>query len=153
MEKNMEMNAGRDLEKEVIDDFNRGLDCGQVILNRFADNIGIDKAFARKIGSPLGAGMFSGDKCGAVTGAYIVLGIKYGHSMPGETEKKEQLVAKIKEFDTMWEEFNDSEQCKEMLGYDLQDESQMKEAADKGVFVDFCPKAVANSIKILEKIL
>lgn len=138
---------------EVVENFKSGLDCGQTVLSRFADKLGIEEEFARKIASPLGAGMFSSDKCGAVTGAYIALGLKYGHSNPGEFDKKAELVGKIKEFDSLWAEFNKSDICKDMLGYDLQVESEMKEVMNKGLLFDFCPQAVNKAIQILEKIL
>lgn len=80
--------------EEIWQQFTEGIDCAQVVLRYFADDLGVDKELVTKIASPFTGGMYKGMTCGAVTGAYMVLGIKYGHSKPNEGEKKVELVKK-----------------------------------------------------------
>lgn len=53
----------------------------------FASDLGIDEKTALKISSGFGGGMACAETCGAVTGAYMVIGLKNGHSTP-DPEKK-----------------------------------------------------------------
>ncbi len=45
-----------------------------------------------------GGGMFCGSTCGAVTGALMAIGLKYGHSMPATPHIKEENIAKLMKF-------------------------------------------------------
>jgi hypothetical protein len=55
--------------------FSQGLSCSQAVFSEYAGEYGLDKDAASKIASGFGGGMGRmGLTCGAVTGAYIVIG-------------------------------------------------------------------------------
>jgi C_GCAxxG_C_C family probable redox protein len=59
--------------------FNEGFSCSQAVVSSFSEDLGFDKETARKISCGFGAGMArTGNICGAVTGAMMVIGLKYG---------------------------------------------------------------------------
>lgn len=60
--------------EEIWQQFTEGIDCAQVVLRYFADDLGVDKNLLTKIASPFTGGMYKGMTCGAVTGAYMVWG-------------------------------------------------------------------------------
>lgn len=140
-------------KKFVIDRFSSGTDCSQIVLSNFSEKLGISDEMAKKISSPFGAGMFNSEKCGSVTGAYLVLGLYYGHSKEGEFDKKNKLVSKMKEFDNKFKDFSSSDSCKDILGYDLTKDEEAKIAIEKGILMDVCPNTVLKSIQILEEIM
>jgi len=99
----------------------------------------------------LGAGMGRlGETCGAVTGAYLVIGLKYGKYLKQDNEAKEKTYQLIQEFARRFIERNKSTICRELLGVDLlYGDSQIASQQVKLV----CPKAVKDAAEILEDIL
>ena len=52
------------------------MNCAQSVLVCFANELNLDELTALKIASGFGGGMARAETCGAVTGAYMVLGLK-----------------------------------------------------------------------------
>ncbi len=137
--------------EEIWQQFCEGIDCAQVVVRYFADDLGVDEEFITKVSSPFTGGMYKGSTCGAVTGAYIVLGIKYGHSKPNQGEKKAELVKKMYEFDTKFQEKQNTLICEEILGRNLT--TDMEKIQEENTMQKKCPQAVNGAIDILEEIL
>ena len=76
----------------------KGIDCSQVVAGAFAEELGITQEEAYKMAAGFGGGMGIGETCGAVVGAMIVLGMKYGHFDTEHMEQKEIMNAKRAEF-------------------------------------------------------
>ena len=64
--------------EEIKKLFIKGIDCSQVVTGHFAEVCGIDEKSMRKVAACFGGGMQCGETCGAVTGALMVIGMKYG---------------------------------------------------------------------------
>ncbi|MGA2258902.1 MAG: C-GCAxxG-C-C family protein [Thermoguttaceae bacterium] len=63
--------------------FAESFNCSQAVLSAYAGQLGLDEETAAKIASGFGGGMGRmADTCGAVTGAYMVLGLKSGQILP-----------------------------------------------------------------------
>ena len=59
--------------------FKEGFNCSQAVLSSFDDDFGLDKDMALKLAAGFGGGMGRmAQTCGAVTGAYMVIGLKHG---------------------------------------------------------------------------
>lgn len=140
-------------EEEVLKCFSQGFDCSQVVLSSVAEELGIDDITAKKVASGFGGGMFCGSTCGAVTGALMAIGLKYGHSMPNTPEVKEKNIAKIAEFKEKFAEKYDSVICKELLGYDITNPEDLKKINEKELLTKFCPKLVSDVIDTLKEVL
>jgi len=83
--------------------FRNGFTCSAAVFSAFSDDLGLDEQTARKIACGFGAGISrTGNICGAVSGAILVIGLRYGKGTPGDenaTEKTRALTRKfIKEF-------------------------------------------------------
>lgn len=139
--------------EEIKNLFMKGIDCSQVITEEFADQMGLTREQAGKISSCFGGGMMCGETCGAVTGALMVLGMKYGHWTDGQAEQKEMMAEKTAEFKKLFQEKYPSCICKDLLGYDLGKEGEMEKAAASGKLLSLCPEIVEFTIDILEKVL
>ena len=134
--------------EEIWQQFTEGIDCAQVVLRYFADDLGVDKNLLTKIASPFTGGMYKGMTCGAVTGAYMVLGIKYGHPKPNEGEKKVELIKKMFEFDTKFKEKQSTIICEEILGDNIAE--NLEKIEQENTMQKKCPQAVNDAIDILE---
>ena len=80
----------------------RGQDCGQVVLEQYAESLGLSKDAANRLTASFGGGSGVGETCGAVVAALMVIGMKYGHSGPDDPEHRDVLMAKRAEFIEKW---------------------------------------------------
>lgn len=135
--------------EDIKELFNKGINCTQCVLLHFSDELGLDKELALKIAFGFGGGMCQGEVCGAVTGATMVLNLKYGQD---NNESKEKIYKIVRTFSEKFQDINGSIICRDLLGCDLKEESARKYAAEKGLFKEICPKVVKDAIEILEAI-
>jgi C_GCAxxG_C_C family probable redox protein len=105
------------------------------------------------VATGFGGGMRMGDTCGAVTGAFMVLGLKYGNTTAEDKEGKAKTYTKVKEYTNRFKARNDYIMCRELLGCDLSTPEGMKEAQDKGLFSSICPRMVREAVEILEEMM
>lgn len=139
--------------EDAIDNFNGGLNCSQSVLSAFCDDLGLDRQIALKIASGFGGGICQGNVCGAVTGAVMVLNLKYGSNRAEDSEAMEKTYHVIREFSEKFKEINGSIMCNDLLGIDLKQEENRAIARQKGLFKEKCPKCVEDAINILEAML
>ena len=110
------------MEKEKIAElFMKGIDCSQVVAGAFAEELGITQEEAYKMAAGFGGGMGIGETCGAVVGAMIVLGMKFGHCDTEHMEQKDIMNAKRAEFLTKFQEKYGVCSCKGLLKHDIAD--------------------------------
>jgi C_GCAxxG_C_C family probable redox protein len=134
--------------------FQNGFNCSQAVLASFTQDLELPEEKALMIASGFGAGMGRMSRtCGAVTGAFMALGLKAGF-FSGETKgAKEVIYRLIREFGDAFAAIHGSLECRELLGFDISTPDGYKEAADSGIFRDACPRFVESAIEITEKLL
>lgn len=134
--------------------FGGGFNCAQSVLAAFGPITGLDRETALRAAAAFGAGMGrQGEICGAVTGAMLVIGLKYGKVTPEDDGAKERTYYLVQEFAERFRNRNGSILCRELLGCDLSTPGGLKEARKQKVFELVCPGFIKDSIEILEKIL
>ncbi|MDR2968668.1 MAG: C-GCAxxG-C-C family protein [Tannerellaceae bacterium] len=134
--------------------FMTGIDCSQIVLGYAAPKTGLDNDTALKVSSTFGGGMWCGRTCGAVSGALMAIGMKYGHSERNMPEQKNAMMAKKAEFEQKFTEKHGSVVCKDILGgLDLSKPEDMNEVMEKGLFFTTCTKVVCSACKILDGML
>ena len=136
---------------EIMIALGKGLDCSQVVFGTFAPEFGIEREYAERIAAGFGGGMFEGETCGAVTGALMALGMKYGHDAESDPEIKEEMLAKVAEFKQRFHEKNGSCICHELLGYKIPEEMESIMAENK--FGTVCPGFIKDACDIAEDML
>lgn len=139
--------------QQVNEYFTQGLDCAQVVALCFADEVHIDEALLLRMASPFGGGQFQGNTCGSVTGAYLILGLLYGHDAPHQHHKKELLISKMMRFNELFLSRETSLVCKELLGFDLTQPDEMKEIEKRGLMFTTCPASVVSAIHALQQVI
>jgi len=140
--------------KNAISYFEGNCNCAQSVLSSYSTQYGLDREKALKIATGFGGGMGRfGRTCGAVTGAYMVIGLKYGMGIEEDVEAKEKTYQVIREFSKRFQELHGSELCKELLGCDI-NTSEGKEYYDQNEFFEKkCLQYVKNATEILEVLL
>lgn len=110
----------------AADCFNDGFNCAQAVFSTFCEDLGLDKTNALKASTSFGAGMgYIEQTCGAVTGAFLVLGLKYGQTEPEDKHLKALTYLKVKDFAHRFRKLNGSINCTELLGINLGDEAKL----------------------------
>ena len=125
--------------------------CSQAVLAAFSEEYGLDHDLALRVATGLGGGMGRmAECCGALTGAYLVLGLHYG----GSPLSKEKTYAKVRQAAAMFGERNRGyTDCRDLLGCDVGTPAGMREAKEKKLFKAACRKFVRDAVEILEEIL
>ena len=93
-----------------------------------------------------------GETCGAVVGALMAIGLKYGHDKADDFSQKEILSAKRTAFLDAFYARYPSVQCKALINYDFSRPEDVQKILDSGVLFDFCPKLVADVIAMTKEL-
>jgi len=134
--------------------FRGGWSCSQAVCCAFAKDFGIDEKTALRLSCGLGGGMgHTGNTCGAVSGALMVIGMRYGRTELDDLAAKEKTYEVAQEFIREFRRRHHSVNCTELLGYDLSNPRQLADAREKKVFHAKCPEFVRDAGDILEEIL
>ncbi|WPX07867.1 C-GCAxxG-C-C family protein [Anaerocellum danielii] len=138
----------------AVQEFLNGFTCSQAVFSTYCEELGFKKEDALKIGCAFGGGMGSlGHVCGAVTGAFMLLGLKYGNTDSKDKEAKATTYKKVKEFAEKFKEKNGTIICNELLKCDISTPEGRKYAEENNLFRTVCPKFVKDAAEIIEQML
>ena len=140
-------------QDQAAEFFSGGFNCSQSVLAAFCEKYGLDQKTALKAACGLGGGCRSGEICGAVSGAVITIGLKYGHCQPGDAESKANCYAKTAEFLNAFKAQNGSIICREILGCDISTAGGMEQAKSKNLFKTTCVGMVRSAASILDELI
>jgi C_GCAxxG_C_C family probable redox protein len=139
------------MDKEQIAGlFMRGQDCSQVVFEQYAEEFSLSAEEANKLTAAFGGGSGIGETCGAIVGAMMVIGMKYGHKGPDDMENREILMAKRAEFIEKWKARRGSCMCKDMLGDDISTPEGLGRILESGKLFSLCPEIVMDAVDVLE---
>ena len=135
--------------------FRNKFNCSQSVFTVFGASQGLDENTCLKLSCAFGGGMGRCQHtCGAVTGALMVIGLKYGRAMGDPEVKKDETYAKTREFFDEFKKMNGSIVCRDLLkGLDMNDPEDHKKIKELGLFDTLCEKYIADSIRIVEKMV
>lgn len=132
-----------------VDALFSNFNCAQTVFSLFAPELGIDKNAALKISSGFGGGMTCAETCGAITGSYMVIGMKHGHSTSNPDEKANTKL-RIQKFNEKFIAKHGSLICKKLLGSDISTVEGLSFAHEKNMFKLKCPSFIKSACEILE---
>ncbi|MBP1778828.1 MAG: hypothetical protein H6Q86_4839 [candidate division NC10 bacterium] len=122
------------------------------MLAGFGEPFGLTRDHAFKIARAYGAGMGTGGICGAVTGAYMILGFLVGEDQE-ERRARFKTYELVGEFTRRFEARRGSLVCKTLLGgVDLGTDAGRREATGRNLFQTICPGYVRDATEILDEI-
>lgn len=137
---------------EAVECFNKGFNCSQAILSTYCEQFGLDKTTALKLSCGLGGGMGRlGETCGAVSAAYLLIGLKYGKYEADDNKAKDKTYELVRDFQKKFSAQNNSTICRELLKLDLMTNNDRQKEIER--VNEVCPVMVKNAAEILETIL
>ena len=134
--------------------FKNGFNCAQSVLASCKDELNMNEEDLLKISCGFGAGMGRmQDTCGAVSGAYMVIGLKYGKCHKDDNKAREKTYRLVREFDSEFKKVHKTTNCKELLGCNLLTEEGNKYFNDNNLLEKVCIKCIESSVKILNTLI
>lgn len=134
--------------------FEQGFSCSQAVFAAFAGDQGLDRDASMKVAQAFGGGMAHlGEACGAVTGAFMAIGLKYGRTRADDLEARARTYALAQRFAEDFKGLHGSIHCRGLLGLDIGTEEGMNLAREKGLFKTLCAAYVRRAAELLEEIL
>jgi C_GCAxxG_C_C family probable redox protein len=130
------------------------LNCNQAVLVTWGPGFGLSEELCIKTGLSFGGGMGRlGKTCGAVTGAFMVIGLWASEQSDDLQEQKKLAAKKVLEFNILFSNKFKTLECVELLGLDISDPEEYIEISRKNLFNTLCPVFVGYASDILEEIL
>lgn len=135
--------------------FKKGYNCSQAVFASFCDELDIDINTALKISSSFGAGMGRlREVCGAVSGMFMVVGMKYGNIDINDRDAKTEHYKRIQKLAEQFKAKNHSIICRELLGLASGPDSPLPEARNKNYYKKRpCVELVGDAAKLAEEII
>jgi C_GCAxxG_C_C family probable redox protein len=122
------------------------------VLAGFSRRYGLPQDQALTVARAFGSGMGLGNMCGAVTGAFMVLGFKH-RGEEHERQARLKTYDLVREFVKRFEAEHHTIVCRELLGVDVSKEGGMQEAMARNLFAELCPRYVRSAAAILQDLL
>jgi len=134
--------------------FRQGFSCSQAIAAAFAADHGLDKETALKLSQAFGGGIARrADWCGALTGAFIVIGLKHGRTRPEDVAARDKTYALVREFIARFTSRHGGIKCRDLLGYDLGTAEGQKKVDELKLHQTKCEGFVRDAAALLEELL
>jgi len=136
---------------ESVQVYQSGFNCSQAVFVPFAKAHGLSEEIGSRIGSSFGGGMGKmQETCGAVTGAFMAIGLKHGFTKSDDHAQKEIVLARTKDFIAKFKAEFGTLLCKELLGCDLNTAEGQKFHKDHNQRDLICAKCVKFAASVVE---
>lgn len=133
-----------------------GYSCAQSVLLARAEDHGIRLEDAFRIAGGFGGGMAFGEVCGAVSGAIMLIGLKYASAIadPGDQHSKRLTYELSHRFMEQFISRAGAICCRDLIGFDFSSIKKHQNIMDinRDLFEN-CPGFVQTAVEILEDIL
>lgn len=146
--------SGTEKEK-ALQWFNGGFNCAQSVLAAFAPLSGVSVDDALRMATPFGGGIGRQQLvCGAVTGALMALGTRFGKASGDDEVRKKQTYALTREFCAEFTRRHGALQCHELLlGLDMNDPAQNARIKELGLTQSHCNRYVAEAAEMVAEMI
>ncbi len=117
--------------------FRSGANCAQSVLVPFAAECGMSEEEAMRLASSFGAGMGRlREVCGALSAAFMVLGVKRGYACLDCKDVKDAHYACIQRFAAAFKDAHGSLLCRDLLGLGEGPDSPISESRTEGYYAE-----------------
>jgi C_GCAxxG_C_C family probable redox protein len=134
--------------------FDEGFNCSQSVFSAWAEELGLDRETALRVATAFGGGMgHRGDTCGAVTGAFMAIGLKHGRLRADDEETRDLAYDLVNRFVEAFQARHRSIVCRDLLGFDLSTPEGERLAEERWPDRMPCREVVRDAADILSEIL
>jgi C_GCAxxG_C_C family probable redox protein len=130
------------------------MNCAQSVACTFAEDLDADRGLTLRLATGFGGGMgHTGGTCGALTGAFMALGLAFGMKEPADQAAKQKTYALVAEAAKRFREQTGATACPDLLGLDIGTPEGLQAARDRNLFKTRCPGYVKAAAGIVEELL
>ena len=141
-------------EIETTHAMDASYNCAQSLLIPFLKDYGIREEDGVKFASVFGSGMGRmQETCGAVTGAFMILGLEYGFTDPKDQKQRDLLLEKTREFVLKFKSEHGTLKCRDILMYDINTEEGQRKHKEENQRELICKECIKFSAKTLEEMI
>ncbi len=142
------------MQDKAVSLMDAGFNCSQSVLSSYSEVLGFDNELAISVSCGFGAGMgrLQGT-CGAVTGAYMVLGIYCSQKHKENGARKAHSYLMIQAFNKQFIEKHKSTDCRMLLNCDLTTEEGQQYFHDNRLVDAVCKNCIRDSVQLINKII
>lgn len=135
--------------------FREGYNCAQSVFAAFCDETGMDMETALKLSSSFGGGMGRlREVCGALTGVFMVAGIKYGYSEKDNDKEKAGHYELIQDIADKFRKKNGTIICRELLNLsENKSDPTPAKRTEQYYAVRPCERFVYEAAEIMDEII
>ncbi len=129
-------------KKELAMEYHKkGYNCAQAVACVFCKEMGISEKEIYKIAEGFGFGMGMMDTCGALTGLFMLIGMKNSGGIELVGKTKADTYKKTREYAEKFNEINGSVYCRELKG------------VESGKAIVPCDKCICDAVELAEQFL
>lgn len=141
--------------RHATERFKSGFNCSQSVLSAFAEDFGLSRDSCLRLASPFGSGIARmQETCGAVTGALMAIGLKYGKGENGTEDDKTIAYRQSQFLVNEFKKRNTTICCRQLLdGYDMNSPQEMAKIMELDLYNNYCLKYIQDAVEITETIL
>ena len=141
-----------DLQNRALGLMDSGFNCSQSVITTYSEVLDFDKELASSVACGFGAGMgrLQGT-CGAVTGAYMVLGVFCSKKHKDNGDRKAQSYSMIQAFNKNFIEIHNTTDCGKLLNCDLKTEQGQQYFQDNKLMEKVCKICIRDAIRLINE--
>lgn len=125
----------------ALENHKKGYNCAQAVTCAFCEEFGIGEEEMYKLSEGFGLGMGMMDTCGALTGLFMLMGLKNSGGIEKAGKTKGDTYKKVKEYAARFREMNGSIYCRELKG------------VETGIVLAPCDKCIVDAVALAEEFL
>ena len=145
-----------DRVEKAMELFKSGYNCSQAVVGAYADIFGMEPETAIRFAEGMGGGMGRMRlTCGAVTGMFLLAGLKKSKGIAGDTDTRTEIYETVRKMSAEFEKNNGSIVCADLLGLNRpKDENAKPEERTQDYYKKRpCVECVGECARIVEKYL
>ncbi len=140
-------------KEHAIKGFYNGLNCAQSVIYAYSEDLTINESDALQIAAGFGGGMGKmQDTCGAVTGAFMVLGLLNGKTISDNKQLKDHTNRNIQDFSEKFQQMHQTLYCRSLLKCDLTSDKGREYYNQHNLKSNICSQCIADAIDIVAEI-
>jgi C_GCAxxG_C_C family probable redox protein len=141
-------------QQKAVDCFRSGFNCAQAVFSSCAPLLGLDEQSALRVAGGFGGGMGRlQEACGAVTGAFMLIGLKHGKTRAEDGGAKARTDALVAELAGRFAARHGAIRCRDLLGCDLRTAEGQAAYRDQEMNRLKCERYVADATALAEELL
>ena len=138
----------------ALERFSKGFNCSQSVFATYSDLFNVDELTALQVSGGFGGGIGRlGEACGALTGAFMLIGCKLAMTREGDTEAKDRTYMLVREFTARFKNLHSHITCRDLLGLDIGTPEGSAEFKEKNLHERKCSIFVSDACKLVEEML